>query len=369
MTSTQVPVPEWIIGGVRAFFCSTLLYEFDALWTEAAPSLFLQSYFDGSMQPRTVLPLFLLLLLMGCVSDGSRSPEANNEPPSAAPDTPRPVGPQSDDFGDYWYQGEAELTSYDLQQARYGEIHDGRAVLIFVTEPFSKSKHVKVDDASEAGDDAANVLKLNHTRKFNTGIYPYSMMTSIFTPVKRQSLPHTLKVTSSAQEWCGHAFMQFNRTEEGYRTQRFSYFESIGDRTGSVSEAMLEDEVWTTIRLNPDDLPIGTLQMVPGTQYLRLSHVETRPYEVEATLRTTNDSVMTYSVDYSELARSLTIRFKSDFPHEIEGWTETHLSGFGPDADTLTTKATRRAHTMQPYWEQNAVADEPLREELLDLGQ
>lgn len=319
------------------------------------------------MRMRSLLPLLFLLALTGCISDGASSSDVTSENASAAPDTPRPMGPQSGDFGDYWYQGKAELTSYDLQQARYGEMRNGRAVLIFVTEPFSKSKHVKVDDASEAGDDAANVLKLNLTRNFNTGIYPYSMMSSVFTPVNRQELPHTLKVTTSAQEWCGHAFMQFNRTNDGYRTQRFSYFESIGDQTGTLSDAMLEDAIWTTIRLNPEDLPTGTLQMVPGTQYLRLSHVDMHPYEVEATLQSPNDSVRAYSVEYAELPRSLTIRFKADHPYEIEGWTETHPSGFCPGADTLTTKATRRARTLQPYWKQNAVADTSLRKKLLDL--
>ena len=37
-------------------------------------------------------------------------------------------------FNDYWYRGEAELNSYTLEQARYGEIHKGEAVLVFVTE-------------------------------------------------------------------------------------------------------------------------------------------------------------------------------------------------------------------------------------------
>jgi len=55
-----------------------------------------------------------------------------------------------------------------LEQARYGEIHKGRAVTIFVTEPFSKSKQVKLDDYKAAGDDRANVMKLNMTKNFNT---------------------------------------------------------------------------------------------------------------------------------------------------------------------------------------------------------
>lgn len=315
------------------------------------------------MRTLPLLSLLLVVPLIGCSPNASGS----GDDPSSASETTQPVGPQSDRFGDYWYQGKAELTSYDLEQARYGEIHDGHAVLVFVTEPFSKSKHVKVDDASEAGDDAANVLKLNLTRRFNTGIYPYSMMSSIFTPVDRRALPHTLKVTTSVQEWCGHVFMQLNRTDDGYRTERFSYFESVGDPKGSLPDARLEDEIWTTIRLNPDDLPTGTLQMVPGTQYVRLSHIDMEPYEVEATRTTPTDSLVAYSLEYPALERSVTVRFKADFPHEIEGWTETYPSGFGSDAEMMTTEASRRERTMQAYWQQNAVADEPLRRSLLGL--
>lgn len=317
---------------------------------------------------RALVATLLALAVAGCAPDDTRSPEMPVETVSSRSETARPAGPPSDDFGDYWYQGEAELTSYDLQQARYGEVHDGSAVLIFVTEPFSKSKQVKVDDASAAGDDAATVLKLNLTKTFNTGIYPYSMMSSVFTPVDRQALPRTLKVTTSVQEWCGHVFMQLNRTQDGYRTQRFSYFESEGDGAGTLPDALLEDEVWTAIRLNPDDLPTGTVQMVPGTQYLRLGHVETRPYEAQATLKRASDSLRTYTLTYPALDRSLSIRFQADFPYEIEGWTETHPSGFGPDARALTTEATRRQRTMQPYWQQNGTEDEALRERLLGLG-
>ena len=45
-----------------------------------------------------------------------------------------------DELKTYWYNSEAEITSYNLKQARYGEIHEGKAALIFVTEPFSKKR-------------------------------------------------------------------------------------------------------------------------------------------------------------------------------------------------------------------------------------
>ena len=87
-------------------------------------------------------------------------------------------------FNEYWYAGLAEVSGYDLLQSRYGEIHEGKAAMIFVTEPFSKKKQVKLDNPGQAGKDNTSVLKLNSTRKFLTGIYPYSMMTSVFTGSK-----------------------------------------------------------------------------------------------------------------------------------------------------------------------------------------
>ncbi|MGI9534613.1 MAG: hypothetical protein ACR2NW_06660, partial [Thermodesulfobacteriota bacterium] len=104
----------------------------------------------------------------------------------------------TEQFKNYWYSGNAEITSYKLEQARYGEIHKGYAVLIFVTEDFSKSKHVKLDDPASNKSDAVKILKLNLVKKFNTGVYRYSIMESIFTPVNSGNFPDTLKLTSSS---------------------------------------------------------------------------------------------------------------------------------------------------------------------------
>ena len=48
-------------------------------------------------------------------------------------------------FKDYWYAGKAEITSYKLEQARYSELRDGKAVLVYVTEPFLPKAQVKSD--------------------------------------------------------------------------------------------------------------------------------------------------------------------------------------------------------------------------------
>ena len=269
-------------------------------------------------------------------------------------------------FGDYWYQGKAEITSYTLKQARYGELHDGDAVLIFVTEDFSAKKQVKLDRPGEAGDDAVKVLKLNALREFNTGVYPYTVMTSVFTPVYGDRFPRTLKITTSVQEWCGHAFVQLNRLDDRFYVQQYSYFESEGDRVTDLEDAIPEDEIWTTIRLNPDDLPTGNVTMIPGTLYQRFDHTAWRTVNATAILMpdVREPDLMVYNlVYYPELNRTLTIRFKKDFPHEIESWEEVEFAADGTQKELVTT-AVLNKRLMLDYWTKNSVSDVKLRAQL-----
>lgn len=277
-----------------------------------------------------------------------------------------PIGP-TPAFGNYWYNGKAELTSYILNQARYGEIHKGHAVLIFVTEDFSLKKHVKLDDYESAGEDRVKVLKLNLTKKFNTGIYPYSMMTSVFSPILRKQHPHTLKITMSSQEWCGNTFVQMNLKEKGYQLLHRSYFESEGDQMILLKSSFTEDEIWTTIRLNPKDLPTGSLKIIPGTIYQRVSHMSWGIEQAEATLNKVSSGaeILTYTLYYPNLGRRISIHFKEVFPHEIEGWEETYTSGRGVHAKQLTTRAVRNKRKLIDYWNKNRVADRILYQELV----
>ena len=153
-------------------------------------------------------------------------------------------------FNNYWFDGKAELSSYNLKQARYGEIHDGEATIIFVTEPFSKSKQVKLDNGNQQRD-KVDVLKMNFMRKFNTGLYPYSTMLSAFNHTRNNQL---VKVTNSTQEWCGHVFIQLNKEGKKLNYLGRSYFESEGDVDEELEAVLTEDELWNRIRLNPKKL-------------------------------------------------------------------------------------------------------------------
>jgi len=264
-------------------------------------------------------------------------------------------------FNAYWYQGKAELTSYQLQQARYGEIREGQAVLIFVTEDFSRSKQVKLDDPVAAGSDVVKVMKLNMTKKFETGLYPYSMMSSVFTPVNGDA---SLKVTTSSQEWCGHTFTQFNKINRGYKVTAHSYFESEGEQQMSLANALLEDEVWARIRIAPEQLPLGTIDIIPGTMTQRLRHTGFVVEKAQASMKDEADGVSVYRLDYPKQDRTLSIQFTKTFPHEILGWEETYTDGWGAGAKKLTTKATRNRSLFTDYWTKNHNSDAHLKEEL-----
>lgn len=278
---------------------------------------------------------------------------------------PAQVLAQGDDFGGYWYQGQAEITSYDLEQARYGEVHPGQAVLVFVTEDLSRAKHVKLDNPRAAGDDRTPVLKLNFTKTFATGVYPYSMMTSVFSPVEGGG-GAPLKVTTSSQEWCGHTFTQLNRTDAGYRVREHSYFESEGDRDLEVKVTQTEDGLWNQLRLDPERLPTGSFTLLPGSMFQRLRHQPWTPRRVEASLAQHSDdpALRVYTLSYPELGRTLAIHFEAAFPHAIEGWEESYRSGWGSGAQVLTTRAKRKARKMLDYWNRHDLADAPLRDEL-----
>lgn len=277
---------------------------------------------------------------------------------SEASSAAAPKKERSDEFKKYWYAGDAEITSYKLEQARYGEIREGTSVLIFVTEPFLAQKQVKADEHHA---DNIPVLKLNSTKKYLTGIYPYSIMSSSFYPVHDNQ--HALKVSFSAQEWCGQVYAQLNNRNK-FEIMSHSYFEREADQELELDKEILENELWNKIRIAPNDLPVGTIQIIPSMEYIRLSHKELKAYKATATLTKEND-FQTYEISYPELNRTLSIKFSNTFPHTIDGWSETFNSGFDNKAKTMmSSKATKMKTLKTPYWQKNGNNHLSLRDSL-----
>ena len=297
--------------------------------------------------------IVIFSMLTSCIDNTSSKDIAANTKLIENSEIKKEAQHLSEAFKNYWYSGEAEITSYKLEQARYGEIRQGKAVLIFVTEDFLPNIQVKADQQHPEN---ISVLKLNATKNFNTGIYPYSVMQSTFYPVANNQ--HALKISSSIQEWCGHVYTQLNNRND-FEISSYSYFQEEADKSFNINKAILENEIWTQLRLNPKLLPIGNLKIIPSFEYIRFSHITFKAYN--ATAKLSNNQ---YTISYPELNRTLTITFNPEFPYNIFAWEETFKSGFGSNAKLLTTKATKLVSIKSPYWNKNKNKDEVLRKTL-----
>ncbi len=262
----------------------------------------------------------------------------------------------SPEFKEYWFSGKAEITSYELSQLRYGELREGTAVSIFVTEDFLPNEHVKANDYSENN---IPVIKLNSTKKFITGIYPYSIMNSTFSPLSTKE--HPIKISTSSQEWCGQVYMQLNNTDK-FEILSHSYFEGEADQNLNLDKEILENELWNLIRINPEELPIGDFMMIPSFEYLRLDHKAIKPYKATANIiKKGSESI--YTIIYPNLPRQLVIYFNSSFPFEIEKWEESAFAN-PMDSIGLKTTATKINRMRTNYWAQNSNKDRTLRDSL-----
>lgn len=252
----------------------------------------------------------------------------------------------SSDFSNYWYAGKAEVAVYDLEQSRYGEQRGGTATLIFVTEPFSKKKHVKLDNPKNAGKDAATVLKLNTVKKYYTGIYPYSVMASAFADV---TTGHLYKATTSIQEWCGHVFSQANATgKENYKYLGFSYFESEGDESQTLKGTSLAEELMLKVRLN--QITAGTVKMVLPQEMIRFLHVPAESLDVTISLEEGGKTTtLTASFDHPT-KYEMKITYAKAFPYIIQEWSESFTKGGKRQTSTAKLKTVQRL----PYWDMNS---------------
>ena len=262
-------------------------------------------------------------------------------------------------FNAYWYAGKAEIKSYHLTQSRYGELHEGSATVIFVTEPFLKSKGVK-PDRNYNTDDQVPVLKMNLLKKFGTGIYPYSMMLSTFTPLNEAK--GMIKASASGQEWCGHIFSQMNKRENHYDVVSYSYFEEEGDTQFTVPTVFTEDEIWSRIRMDYKSLPEGEITIIPGLYYTRLEQHILKAEKAIGTLRMGNKEIV-YTIKYPERERTLAITFNTAFPHDITKWEETYADKRAP-TKRLTTTATLNQSKNIDYWNYNGKQHEGIRKGL-----
>lgn len=245
----------------------------------------------------------------------------------------------SQTFKNHWFDGFAEISSYELTQSRYGQQRIGKAVLIFVTEDFLAKEQVKANQKSKT---TIPVLKSNRTKNFLTGIYPYSIMSSSFSSLRKK---HPLiKTVASIQEWCGQSYLQLNAREKENTLISHSYFEGEADQNLTLPKTISEDELWNLIRFNPKNLPVGEFDLLPSLEIIRLNHIEPKAVKATASLQAGN-----YTLYIPSLQRSLNIQFDPNFPYTIEGWEEK----YDHKGEQYTSTAKRIYTERRQYWQEN----------------
>jgi len=264
----------------------------------------------------------------------------------------------------YWLNGKAELTRYDLQQARYGELRQGDAVLIFEARDFLPDERIETDAPDRKKTGALPVLKLSFTKEFNTGVNPYSIMTSVYTPLQIGEHPRSLAADTSVQEWSGHSWLKLDLRDDGYEATRHSRLESEAIESLELEATWLEDEIWTRIRLAPSTLPTGMVNMIPGGEQSRLRHRALAAESAKVTLEERSEGEMVYAIRYPASERKLAIRFEKAFPHAILGWEEWYRDAVGASGLNQTTKATRAESIRLDYRNLNGNDDASWRKKL-----
>jgi hypothetical protein len=290
----------------------------------------------------------VLFALMSCTSKEQASIDEKNhvsEPERVEHFEPKNLVDQA--YSLSYFSGKAEVCSYELQRARYNGMHPGEAVLIFVTEPFLPKQQVKSDDG--ANKNTVNVLKMNRIDRFTTGAYDYSMFTSVFTPLSGYSLDYPLKITFSAQDWCGQLFTQVNNSN-GFEYKQFSYFQQEGDTVIQLEYHLSEDNIFNIARIDKTQLPEGKFSIYPSQSYARTAHIPFQPYDAIGEVEQ-KDSVLIYRYEISKLKRSVSIYMDTSKHNRITKWTEAYPTVVDKKVrkSTYVLKATQSL----PYWRLN----------------
>jgi hypothetical protein len=322
--------------------------------------------------PRCLAAGLALVVIPSC-SPGSLGPGDSFPPEGRAvfPDLARVVAlpdlPQegaSSGFWEWWGDGRGELSGYRLTLPRYRESREAELALIYVTEPHDRRSWIKDDDAR--GRDRVEVLKLNSNAFFLAGIYPYAVMTSVFSPVDRyrDEAFQPVRIVHSAQEWCGAYSHMVWPGPDRFRSLRLSYFAGEDERVADVPVdrgTLYEDAL--LIQLRELDGPFAGGEdwegwLVPALWRVRAGHGDPGPVQARITraraVRETADGsvpVTRFTVTAGEYRRVLDVEV--DHPRRIMGWTASD----GEEAELLASERL-------PYWQLNRLGDESWREVL-----
>jgi hypothetical protein len=255
----------------------------------------------------------------------------------------------------------------------------GAGVAIYVTEPFSRSRHVKLDDPAKADPaDVLDVLKLNLVRSFQTGIYDYHTMVSLFV---RAADFAPVKVTFTSAEWCGQVYEQLDLVDTRLTARYASYFEGESEsQTLDVPAGLVtEDDLFVLLRgLRGAYLAPGASRKVPFVASPFVRRLAHRPLAIgEATIERRVEPE-TVTVPAGTFVSDVFVVSTSDgregrfwieqpAPRRVVRWRWSRVADASPtDRPGLggTDAGELAGSTREPYWKEHDPGDEALLERL-----
>lgn len=236
-------------------------------------------------------------------------------------DTPKPTQPvvltvnqeTNAVFQKYWKTQGIETSKFVLKQ---DSLTIGEATLSYSIKDFGKDQP----------NGTIKSLFANFTQKTIHGNYNYSENLTTLTPLDSPLYPHALSVVSSSQSNDGTDFLSFQPEPKSYLFVGRNSIEPEKEIHEITEKGNLEDEIWTKIRMNPDALPQGEIEMIPSLGYWNKIHKSPSAQEVKAELKDIEGTkkLKIYLLDYPALKRKFDIIFEANFPFQIIEFRETN---------------------------------------------
>jgi len=240
-----------------------------------------------------------------------------------------------------WNDGAAEVSVYEARDVREGLPRLSRATLIVVAEDLSRSRLVKADHpGAEPG--TLRVLKFNHVRSIQTGVYVYNQMLSAFLDADTLA---AVKLSMASHDWCGNSFVEWRSDTKALAIR--SYFEPVADSDMPLDPAgaLFYDALPLALRgLDFEHARGGRLRVLDTV----FASSPVPPRAEEAVLRV-EPAAGGYRVTLDRGARRDTFEFEAAFPHRLRRWER-------PDGGLLSLVESKRF----PYWQKNRPGDEKL---------
>jgi hypothetical protein len=216
-------------------------------------------------------------------------------------------------FNNYWKKQGTETSQFVLKQdsAKIGEV-----TLSFTLQNF------------EQHETKEHIQMLSSTFSQKSIDYKNSVTTSTFMPLNILLRPHALEISSSIQELNGTEFMKLKNAPKSYAVAIEGNLIKKEEEHLALSKTHNEDEIWAKIRQNPATLPQGEIDIIPSLTYWNTVHKIPEVQSAKAELKNyegnefTGKRLKTYSLNYPDLKRSVSIFFEEHFPFQIVGWQE-----------------------------------------------